>query len=314
MSSHSTPVHGFLRRGRGPARHQARWAYILLAPFFLFFVVFLVVPIGFSLLESMFTDKRSGLGLGPTEHVFVGLANYARALADPSLGSGVGRLSLYVVVVVPVLVVVALALALLIDAGIGRIGSVYRLIIFLPFAVPGVIAALMWGYLYEPQLSPFLQWLAAVGVHVNPLASDSLIPGIANISVWEVAGYNMIIFIAALQAIHPTLYEAAALDGAGRLRVAFQIKLPLIAPAIVLAALFGLVGSLQLFNEPLILSPLAPAIGADYTPNLYAYSTAFARNDYTYGSTLATLIAVVTIVISFVFLRVFKRRAGLGDA
>jgi len=313
MVTTASPARGFLRRGRGPARHQARWAYAFLAPFLVLFTAFLVVPIGFSLVQSLFREERSGLGLGPTEEVFVGFANYLRAFVDASLGAGLGRLLLYVLVVVPGLVIVGLVIALLIDSGIRRLRGFYRLLIFLPFAVPGVIAALMWGYLYEPELSPLLKLFESVGIHVNPLDSGWLIASIANISVWGVAGYNMIIFIASLQAIPPSVYESAVLDGAGRLRIALQINLPMIAPSIVLATLFGLVGSLQLFNEPLILRPLVPSIGSDYTPNLYAYTTAFARNDYNYGSTLAALIAVATVILSFAFLRMFKRRAGLED-
>jgi multiple sugar transport system permease protein len=119
----------------------------------------------------------------------------------------------------------------------------------------------------------------------------------------------MIIMYSALQAISPEMYEAAVLDGASTWDIARVIKIPLIAPAIVLTGIFSIIGSLQLFNEPSIMATLAPTIiGDHYTPNLYAYTLAFTNQQYNYSAAVSFSLGALVCVCSYLFLLLTNRR------
>jgi multiple sugar transport system permease protein len=141
------------------------------------------------------------------------------------------------------------------------------------------------------------------------LTEAGMLPSLGNIVTWQWTGYNMIIMYSALQAIPPELYEAALLDGASKWDIALSIKIPLIAPAIVLTCIFSIIGSLQLFNEPSIMATLAPTvIGDHYTPNLYAYTLAFTNQQYNYSAAVSFTLGVIVCVCSYLFLLLTNRR------
>jgi multiple sugar transport system permease protein len=143
------------------------------------------------------------------------------------------------------------------------------------------------------------------------LGPGSVLWSIANIATWAYAGYNMLIIFAALQAIPGEIYESARIDGCSGWRIAWYIKIPLVAPALVLTGIFSIIGTLQLFNEPQVLSAISNNISSSYTPNYYAYFTAFGNNNYYYAAAMAVVLALVTFVFSFGFLRVTQRQAGV---
>jgi multiple sugar transport system permease protein len=118
----------------------------------------------------------------------------------------------------------------------------------------------------------------------------------------------MLIIVAQLKAIPVEVYEAAKVDGASTFRVATSIQLPLIRPALLLTVVFSIIGTLQLFAEAQVLKTVAPAIDSQYTPNLSAYTTAFAYNDYNVAAAQAVLIAVVAFALSFTFLKLTNRK------
>jgi multiple sugar transport system permease protein len=216
----------------------------------------------------------------------------------------------YFFVQVPVMLVIALVAALILDSGHLRLPKLFRVGIFVPFAVPVVVGALMWGYLYGPQFGPVAQLFEKLGWTAPAFLGDNLIlSSIANIAVWEFAGYNMIIFYAALRSISPDLYEAAEMDGAGPIRVAWSIKLPLLKPAIFLTVLFSLIGTFQLFNEPQVLEALAPTtITRDWSPNYYAFNLAFVDQRVPYAAAISFMLGFFIVVLSLLFLFAVSRR------
>jgi multiple sugar transport system permease protein len=130
---------------------------------------------------------------------------------------------------------------------------------------------------------------------------------IANILTWEFAGYNMLVLVAALKAVPPDLYDAARIDGAGALRIAWRIKIPLISGSIVLITVFTIIGTLQLFSEPLVLRPLTGNISASYTPNLAAYTQAFTDANYPVAAAESVILALAALVLSFAFLKTMQK-------
>jgi multiple sugar transport system permease protein len=300
-----------------PQRRQGRLGrvstpYLFLLPFGLFFVVFFVVPIIYALYQSLFRSQRSGLGLGLPTVVFNGLGNYVQVLHDQNFLSGLGRMLLFGVVQVPIMLGLALLLALLLDSQAARLKGLFRTAFFIPYAIPGVIAALLWGYLYTPQLSPIVQFAHSIGLTgFDLLAASTILWSMANITTWTWTGYNMLIIIAALQAIPTEIYEAARMDGCSGFNIARFIKIPMVAPALILTCVFSIIGTLQLFTEPLVLSSISNNITSAYTPNYYAYYTAFSNNNYYYTAALSVVLAIVSFVFSFGFLRITQRYSGV---
>jgi multiple sugar transport system permease protein len=285
-------------------------AAVLIVPFTVMFVAFFLAPIVYAIVESLFSVKSSGLGFGPPERVFVFLDNYFAALSSDSFVGSLLRLVAFAAIEVPLMVVTAVGLALLIDSAHARWGRFFKVVAFAPYGVPGVIAAILWGFLYVPATSPILQALGSIGIDLNPLSSGSVLFAIANIALWSFAGYNMFILLAALAAIPKDLYEAARLDGAGEWATVWHIKLPLLRPSIILVTVFTIIGTLQLFVEPLILRPLTTAIGSDYTPNLAAYNQTFGQGNPNLAAAMAVIVAVLGFVFSFGFLRLVNGRGN----
>ncbi|MFF3762577.1 carbohydrate ABC transporter permease [Streptomyces sp. NPDC001922] len=298
---------------RGEARN-ARAAAGFLLPFLALFLLCFLAPIGYALYESLLRTERSGplgLGGGPQE-VFAGLGNYLQALRNDGFLAGFGRVLLFGAVQIPLMIGLATALALLLEAASARWVGFFRTAFFLPYGVPGVIASILWGFLYVPGISPFVELARGVGWDLDFLSSGTVLWSIANIVTWQFTGYNMLVLIAQLKAVPTELYEAARIDGANARQVVRHVKLPLIRPALVLTAVFSIIGTLQLFAEPMVLRPLTHTIDSGYTPNLHAYNEAFTSNNQHAAAAEAVLLALVACVLSFGFLRFVGRRGRDG--
>jgi multiple sugar transport system permease protein len=285
--------------------------YLFVLPFVLLFVAFFLLPFAYSFWQSLYTQYSSGLGLGPPTVAWFGLQNYVNALHDPAFWDSLKRVLIFGVVQIPIEMILALLLAFLMDSALIRLRRFFRLAFFIPYAVPIVVATIMWGFFYSPSFSPIAQSFIALHLPAPDfLGTHTVLWSIANISTWEFTGYNMVIFFSALQAIPQEIYEAGRLDGLSETGIALRLKLPLIRPALLLGMLFALIGTLQLFNEPKILTGLSHAITTTYTPNLLAYNVAFVQTDYYYGGAIAVILGVITFIFSFGFMRLTRRQSG----
>ncbi|MFD7636385.1 carbohydrate ABC transporter permease, partial [Streptomyces sp. NPDC059873] len=242
---------------------------------------------------------------------FAGLDNYRDQLSDPRFWDAVARVGLFLLIQVPLMMALALGAALALDSARLYAPSVFRLGVFLPYAVPGVVASLLWGYIYGAQFGLVGDLKEMFGIALpDPLSSTLILPSIGNIGLWLYIGYNMLVFYAALQAIPAELFEAARLDGAGTWHIIVGIKLPAIRPTLVVATVFSVIGGFQLFNEPNILRSMVPnVISTDFTPNMYAYTLSFAGQQYNSAATVAMIMGVVTAIVAFVV-----QRRGMGRA
>jgi len=307
----SRPVRSSQRTG-GTATRLAPYGFVL--PFVVLFLVFLVGPILMAFWRSLFQVKAaSGLGFtGTPTTVFSGVKNYTQALGDADFIAGFGRVLLFGVVQVPVMLVFALLLALLFDSAAVRFKRSFQIMVFLPYAVPGVIAALLWGFLYQPGVSPVVGSLRSAGIHVDFLGEGTVLWSLANISVWCYTGINMIILYAALQSVPKEITEAARIDGAGELRVAWSIKLPMIRMALLLTTLSSVIGTLQLFSEPSVIRTVTSNITSAYTPNMAIYNASTESQNPNLGAAMAILLGAVTLVLSLVLLRLSRQRGGVS--
>ena len=295
------------RRKRAGNRHGLA-GFLFTTPFMFLFVTLFIAPLAYALYLSLFREQLVG------GNSFVGLDNYADGLKDKAFTDGIQRVALFMVVQVPVMLILALVFALIIDSGKVLVPKLYRVGFFVPYAVPTVIAALMWGFLYGRDFGPFADIADAIGsAPPNFLGEQLMLWSIANVSTWTYTGYNMIIFYAALRAIPSELYEAAAVDGASAFRTALHIKLPLLRPAILLCSIFSVIGSFQLFAEPQIFYAIAPTvIGKAYTPNLYVYNLAFADQQLNYAAALSFMLGLVVFVVSYLVMYASRRQEARG--
>ncbi|MZD04783.1 ABC transporter permease subunit [Streptomyces sp. SID5785] len=292
----STPT----TRTRGPQRLAVA---TLLGPFTVLLLAVFLIPTLYAIKLSFFSTSHEGLGFGTARTAFAGLRNYAAVLADPSFVRGVGITLLYAVVFIPVVVIGALALALLFDSGLVRARQLSQTVLFVPHAVPGIIATVIWLYLYTPGISPVLDLLGGADLDIDFLGLHMLIPSLVNIAMWSGLGYTAVIFFAALRAIPRELVEAAAIDGAGPVRTALTIKVPMIRATLSTVVIFTTIGALQLFTEPMLLGKATPLVGPRYTPNMYIFDAAFTRNNYGLASAASVLLLLVCCALSFVVTR-----------
>jgi multiple sugar transport system permease protein len=284
---------GTPRGGRRSRRDWRGWAFV--APFMVVFAAMIVAPVVYAIYLSLFRQQLIG------GNAFVGLGNYVAVFQDEKFWASLGRVSLFLLVQVPIMLVLSLVAALALDSARLHGAGFFRIALFLPYAVPGVVAALIWGFIYGDQFGLTASVNQLLGTGLAPLSGQWVLASIGNIVTWEFMGYNMLIFYAALRVIPTELYEAAEIDGAGAFRTVFSIKLPAIRGALVIATIFSIIGSFQLFNEPNLLKQLAPnAISSYFTPNMYAYNLSFAGQQFNYAATVAIVMGVLTAVIAYV--------------
>ncbi|WP_246169432.1 carbohydrate ABC transporter permease [Actinotalea subterranea] len=287
--------------------HRQRWGWLYVAPFAVVFLTFLVAPLGYAFWMSLHTKT---LAQG---EAFSGLANYEKAFTDPIFLEGLVRVLVYVAVMVPIQIAVALVAALVLDTLATRLSKGSRLAIFVPYAIPGVIGALMWGFLYSPRFGPATDLFSMFGATAPSfLGEDMIFASLVNIVTWQWSGYYMIIIYAALRGVDPSVYEAARIDGASGLQIATRIKVPMISSSMVMVVIFSLIGTLQFFTEPQVLRSVAQgAIPTSYTPNMYAYSLAFSYSQFNYASTISFALGIVVFLGSYVFLFLTRKQSGL---
>ena len=277
-------------------RTAARWrGWLFMGPFAVVFVVVFVVPVLYAVWISLFQHRMVG------GTVFVGLANYRRLLADGQFWSSVRRVVVFTVVQVPVMLCLSALMALALDSLRLHGMRFFRISTFLPYAVPAVVSALVWGFMYGAKYGLVGSLNAWLGTHVDVLQPSVLLAAIGNINTWEFTGYNMLIFYSSLSTVPRSLYEAAAIDGAGEWQVVRRVKLPELRGSLAITVIFSIIGSFQLFNEPSVMQNMVPgnAITTYYTPNMYAYNLSFSGNQSNYAAALAIVMAALTMLVAY---------------
>jgi len=287
---------------RKPKRNWTGWAFV--GPFMALFAFLLVGPLAYALTLSLFRERLIG-GLS-----FVGLGNYATVVTDPRLWAGVGRVLTIMAFQVPIMLGLALFAALAIDSARLAWAPMFRLFVFLPYAVPGVVAVLMWGYIYGPNFGLVGNLNDFFGISIpDPLGAGFIFLAIGNISTWLFTGYNMLVYVSALKSVPGELYEAAEIDGASAWRTIWSIKMPALRPAVTITIVFSVIGSLQMFGEPNILKALSPnVITSTFTPNMYAYTLSFAGAQYNLAATMAIVVGILTMIAAYVVQRIGRRK------
>ncbi|MBA2459312.1 MAG: sugar ABC transporter permease [Gemmatimonadales bacterium] len=238
---------------------QGRAAWLFLTPALLLIGGFFFFPVAASLLLS-FTDFDIYAIADPQNVRLVGLRNYGRLLESPLFWVALKNTAYFVVVGGPLTVLVSLGAALLVNARLVRFKGFFRTVYFAPFVTTLVAIAIVWRYLYHPQYGLLNYALGALGIGPIDWLGDPrwAMPAIILLAAWKNFGYNMLIFIAGLQAVPEELYEAAYLDGAGAWRRFRHVTLPMLGPTLVFVGLITMIGFFQLFAEPYVMTRGGP--------------------------------------------------------
>ncbi|WP_369033132.1 carbohydrate ABC transporter permease [Streptomyces adonidis] len=277
-------------------------------PFQLGFVFLYLLPIGYAVYQSLYRSQSSGLGLGGTTDEFSGLDNYQQGLTDPKFMGSVLRVVLFAFVQIPVMLVISLVLALLLDSLTSKAAGRFRIMLLVPYMIPGVVAALVWINLYSPDVGPLTPLGHLFGLDWNFFAPSMVWPSIGNLLTWHGIGYNMVIIYAALQGVPRELFEAARLDGATEWRIATNIKIPFVRGALVLTGMLSIIQMLQIFNEPALFRNITPqTVDDSFTPIMIIYNQAFNAGNYHYAAALSVLLALILGVASFLFYRLTSK-------
>jgi multiple sugar transport system permease protein len=279
-------------------------------PFQLGFVFLYLLPIGYAVYQSLFRVQQSGLGLGGSTEEFAGLDNYRQGLTDSAFMGSVLRVVLFACVQIPVMLLISLVLALLLDAVTSRVASRFRILLLVPYMIPGVVAAIVWLNLYSPDVGPLTPLGEIFGFDWNFFAPSMVWPSIGNLLTWHGIGYNMVIIYSALQGVPRELFEAARLDGASERRIALSVKIPFVRGALVLTGMLSIIQMLQIFNEPALFRNVTPQTVSDsFTPIMIIYNQAFNAGNYHYAAALSVLLALILGVASFLFYRFTSKEA-----
>ena len=283
-------------------------AWILAGPALLVIAVFFAVPVVAGLALSL-TDFDLYALADPSTLRFIGLRNYTRLLQTPLFWQALTNTLYFVVVGVPVSIALSLCTALLLDSRFARWQAFFRTSLFSPVVTTAVAVAVIWRYLLHTRYGLVNQGLAVFGIAPIDWLGDPhwSMPSIIAFAAWKNFGYNMIILLAALQAVPRDLYEAARMDGAGAFRRFTDVTMPLLVPTLVLVGILTTSGYFQLFAEPYVMTQGGP-LRSTFSMLYLMYEEGFRWWNLGNASAVAFLLFLVIFCVSAVMLR-FDREA-----
>lgn len=288
-------------------RYLNRFGWLCVTPAMIFFAAFMAYPI----LSSLYYVTRKWKGASNT---FVGLGNFVRMSGDSFFWQAVGHNFIYMAIQIPLMILLALLLAVILNQGIKHLRGAFRTIFFLPCVTSLVAYSVLFRILLQSNglLNNVLLNAHILSEPIAYLAS----PFWANVTIilamtWRWTGYNMVFFLVGLQNIDTEIYEAAEVDGASRARQFFQITMPLLLPVILFSAVTSTSGTMQLFDEPNILTTMGGPANATMTAALYIYRQAFVINsDFGYSTALSYVVVLIAGVFAYVQMRLLGNREG----
>jgi cellobiose transport system permease protein len=285
--------------------------YAAISPFYLLFLCFGLIPVGFSFYLSLHRWD----GLGSME--WAGLSQYKYLLSDTDFWNSIGNtLIIWALATFP-MIFLAMITAVMLNSAV-RFKNVYRFAYFLPNVTSVVAIAIVFGSVFSTNFGLVNALLQAVGIDQIAWLNTpwGIKIAIATLMTWQWTGYNAIIFLAGLQTIPSEVYEAARMDGAGPVQTFFRITLPMMRPVLLFVLVISTVTGLQSFSEPQVLlqntsndSTFAGGPGhSGQTMVLYFFQQTFDNNDFGYGAAVAWGIFLVVIIFSIVNWRLVQRR------
>ena len=290
---------------------QSGAAWLFLTPALTLIGLFFFLPVAASFLLS-FTDFDIYAIADPANVRLVGLRNYIRLVESPIFWTALKNTFYFVLVGGPLTMMVSLGAALLVNAPLVRFKALFRTLYFAPFITTLVAVAIVWRYLYHRQYGLINYALGAVGIAPVDWLGDPhwAMPAIILLAVWKNFGYNMLIFIAGLQAVPQELYEAAYLDGAGPWRRFRHVTLPMLGPTLVFVSLITMIGFFQLFAEPYVMTQGGPA-KSTVTVLYFMCEEGFKWWNLGSGAAVAFILFLCILAVTLVQLKLARRGGAI---
>ncbi|WP_064094062.1 carbohydrate ABC transporter permease [Rossellomorea aquimaris] len=272
--------------------------YVFIAPAVIILTVFSIIPIIVAFFIS-FTDLDLK-GLADWSNIsFIGFENYSKLITDDLFHKSIINTLFYVVIGVPLVIIFSLGIALLLNYGTSSLFKVFRGVYYMPSITNIIAVAVIWGFLYNTEYGLFNYLLSLLDVDKIPWLGEPTIAKLSLIvlAVWKGIGINMIIFLAALQGIPKSYYEAAEMDGANRLQVLFNVTIPLLRYATFFVTITTLIGWLQFFEEPFVMTNGGPLDGT-ISMALFIYKKGFQFSEFGYAAAGSFILFIFIILIT----------------
>jgi lactose/L-arabinose transport system permease protein len=291
------------RRNRRTNGYPRYTPYVFLLPTILLFAVFTCYPYVSALWLSLTTNTAG-------ETSFAGLANYARLLQDPLFYTALWNTFVILIVQVPIMLALAVLLSVAFNSLLLKARALWRTLYFVPIVMGLVAYGILFRALFSSQDGFINQLLGVIGIGPVPWLADPFWAKIAIViaMTWHYTGQSAIIYLAQLQSIPTELYEAASVDGAGAGHRFWHVTLPGLRPALVLTVILSTIGTLQLFDEPYVLTNGGPD-NATLTVGMYLYQNGFQYFDFGYASAIGYALTIIIGVISLIQLRLFREKS-----
>lgn len=288
------------------ATREALWAFAFLALPLAFFLFIRIYPAFQALWLSLFEWNAD-----PAKRQYVGLEHYSQMLADPTLGRALRNTALYTLIGVPLQLALGLAIALLLQS-VSRLRDLFRAVYFTPYITPAVAVAWVFSWMLSPNFGIVNEVLSLFGIPAQKFLSSpsQALLTVTAIVVWQNLGFQIVLFLAGLESIPRTYYEAARIDGADNWTLFRYITLPLLNPVTVFSAVIGTIGFLQLFTQVVNLNftDQGGPVNSTLTIALYIYQLAFKSFNLGYAAAVTVLLFAVILVITLVQLRILSRK------
>lgn len=297
VAATSTAGRSSRRRPDRGRRREVLAGYLFSLPFLALFLVFTIGPVLASFLMS-FTDLRSADVRSPLAVGFIGIDNYTKLFSDESFRKAAFNTAYFVVIGVPLTMMLALAVAVALDTGITRFRAFFRVGYYLPVVTSIVAVAVVWRFLLQPDSGLVNTLLGYVGIDGPSWLRSTTwaMPSLIAMSAWRNMGSLVIIFLAGLQVVPKEMHEAAAIDGAGAWARFRHITLPMLRPTLLFGGVVTMIGYLQFFEEPFVMTrggPLDSTLSTAY----YTYNQ-FGFGNYSYAAAMAYVLFVVIALVT----------------
>ncbi len=298
----------------GTRRRQSAWrqvftrraltGYLFILSSLIILAVFVFWPIIQAFILSLY-HRQFGTGAQP----WAGLNNYQRMLTDDRVTNAFRNTLYYTVITVPVGMVISLTLALALNERLPARGPL-RSAIFLPVIASFAIIAIVWSFMLDPDIGLLSYWFKLAGLPTSAWLRDPnwAMPAVIMVSIWKNVGFNMVIFLAGLQGISETLYEAAKVDGASSWQRFWNVTLPQLRPTTIFVLIISVISAFQVFDPVYVMTPGGGPLFSTETVVSYIYHQGIELIDISYGAGIGVVLFLIVFVLTLIQLRVLRFR------
>lgn len=284
-------------------RNKYRLIIPFLIPSLLIYFTFVIYPYASAMYISL--TRWRGLSQPPQ---FIGLANFQKMLQDEHFWNALGNNAVYLVVLPTFTILLALFFAFLLTQGV-PLSKFYRISYFFPQLMSVVAIGVLWSFVYHPTIGILNSLLEAVGIAEPPIwlgDPNTVLGAVSGVAIWQAVGFYMVLFIAAMEAVPMSIYEAAMIDGANRWKLFTKITIPMIWDTLTTALIFIMIFATNMFAITQTMTQGGPSRSSEVL-STFLYDEAFLGSKFGYGTAIAVTLFFIVLVISLVVQRVMRR-------